>query len=57
MAMCGREKGKRKRGGGKLRHEKDRAGCGWKGKLDQGKFIFRTGQKASTVLAGKEENT
>lgn len=57
MAMCGREKGKRNRGGGKLSHEKDRAGCGCKGKLNQGKFIFRMGQKASTLLVGKEERT
>lgn len=46
-----------KGGGGELRHEKDRAGCGWKGKQNQGKFIFRTGQKESTISVGREEET
>lgn len=44
-----------KRGGGELRHEKDRGSCAWQEEANQGKSIFRTGQKESTISAGREE--
>lgn len=46
-----------KRGGGEPRREKDRASRGWKGEPNQGKFIFRTGQKEPTASVGREQET